>query len=421
MKERLTEGSLTLLSFFTTSLLFYAAAGAAGRISDIEIILAPIIIFAAFLLTGQIIRFFISTPNPYILPLVHMLTMTGLSMIFRLTPKLARLQFNWILIGLLALVVTSLAARKYNALINYKYIFGMLAFILIFSTAFFGIEVNGARLWLKIAGLSFQPSELGKIFMVIFLAGYLSERSDIFSLGTRKIFGIRLAGMRHIGPLMLMWGLSVILLIFEKDLGASLLFFAIFLIMVYASSGRPVYMIIGLILFILGSYICYLVFPHIQNRVAIWLDPWDYYSGSGYQVAQGLISLAAGGITGRGIGLGMPTIIPVSFSDFIFAAFGEEIGLLGLTGLLGIYLTLIFFILRTAVTCNDRFGKLLCSGIGAIISTQCFIIIGGVTRLIPLTGITLPFLSYGGSSMLSNLVAIALVLLVSQRQEIRVE
>jgi cell division protein FtsW (lipid II flippase) len=191
--------------------------------------------------------------------------------------------------------------------------------------------------------------------------------------------------------------------------------------MVYASSGRPVYMIIGLILFILGSYICYLVFPHIQNRVAIWLDPWDYYSGSGYQVAQGLISLAAGGITGRGIGLGMPTIIPVSFSDFIFAAFGEEIGLLGLTGLLGIYLTLIFFILRTAVTCNDRFGKLLCSGIGAIISTQCFIIIGGVTRLIPLTGITLPFLSYGGSSMLSNLVAIALVLSVSQRQEIRVE
>ncbi|MCL5985411.1 MAG: FtsW/RodA/SpoVE family cell cycle protein [Actinobacteria bacterium] len=421
IKERLTEGSLTLLSFFTTSLLFYAAAGAAGKISDIEIILTPVIIFAAFLITGQLIRFFISTPNPYLLPLVHMLAMTGLSMIFRLNLKLARLQFNWILIGLLALIITSLTIRKYKILFNYKYIFGLLAFIFIFSTAFFGVEVNGARLWIKIAGLSFQPSEIGKIFMVIFLAGYLSERSDILSLGTRKVLGIRLAGLRHIGPLISMWGLSVTLLIFEKDLGASLLFFTIFLIMLYASSGRPAYIIIGLMLFILGSYLCYLIFPHIQNRIAIWFSPWNYYSSSGYQVAQGLISLAAGGITGRGIGLGMPTIVPVNFSDFIFAAFGEEIGLLGLTGLLGIYLTLIFFIFRTAVSCNDRFGKLLCTGIGAIISMQCFIIIGGVTKLIPLTGITLPFLSYGGSSMLSNLIAIALVLSISQRQKVTVE
>jgi len=421
MKERLTEGLLILFSFITTTLFFYAAAGAAGRISDIEIILTPVIIFAAFLFTGQTIRFFIHASNPYILPLVHMLTMIGLSMIFRLSPKLARLQFYWILIGLLALIVTLIIAKKINALLRYKYLFGMLAFIFIFSTAFFGIEVNGARLWLKVAGLSFQPSELGKIFMVIFLAGYLSERSDIFSLGTRKVFGIRLAGLRHIGPLVLMWSLSVILLIFEKDLGASLLFFTIFLIMVYASSGRPVYLIIGLAMFIIGSYICYLLFPHIQNRIAIWLNPWEYYEGSGYQVAQGLISLAAGGISGKGIGLGMPTIIPINFSDFIFAAFGEEIGLSGLMGLLGIYLTLIFFIFRKAIMCNEKFGKLLCSGIGAIISIQCFIIIGGVIRLIPLTGITLPFLSYGGSSMLSNLFAIALVLSISERKNMEIE
>ena len=421
MTERLTEGLLTLLSFFTTSLLFYAAAGATGKIPNIEIILAPVIIFAAFLITGQLIRFFIYMPNPYVLPLVHMLVMTGLSMIFRLNPNLAKLQFNWIHTGLLALILTSLAVRKYKALSNYKYIFGALAFIFIFSTAFLGVEVNGARLWLRIAGMSFQPSEIGKIFMVIFLAGYLSERSDVFSLGTRKVLGIRIAGLRHIGPLVLMWGLSVLLLIFEKDLGASLLFFAIFLIMVYVSSGRLTYIIMGLILFILGSYICYLIFPHIQNRVAIWINPWTYYSGTGYQVAQGLISLAAGGITGRGIGLGMPNIIPVNFSDFIFAAFGEEIGLLGLMGLLGTYLTLIFFILRTAINCNDRFGKLLCTGIGAIISMQCFIIIGGVIKIIPLTGITLPFLSYGGSSMLSNLIAIAFVLSISQGWKTGVE
>jgi cell division protein FtsW (lipid II flippase) len=268
----------------------------------------------------------------------------------------------------------------------------------------------------KIGPIGFQPSELGKVFIVVFLASYLNAKRELLSVATWRLGPLRLPQPKHLGPLLLAWGVSLAVLFLEKDLGASLLYFAIFVLMIWIGTGRAAYPVMGLLLFAAGAWVGYLVLPHVQLRVDIWLhalDPSKVF-GQGYgQVAQAQFGMASGGLVGAGLGRGAPYLIPSAETDFIFAAIGEELGLLGTVAVLLLYVVLVGKGLATAIRCSDGFGKLLATGLSAAIALQTFVIVGGVTRAIPLTGVTLPFVSYGGSSLFANFVILALLVRVS--------
>jgi cell division protein FtsW (lipid II flippase) len=275
-----------------------------------------------------------------------------------------------------------------------------------------GKVVNGARLWVRIGSFQFQPSELAKICLVIFFAAYLAERKELLSMATRRIAGIHVPDIKHFGPLFVMWGLSLAVMFFEKDLGSSLLFFSIFLVMLYVATGRFVYLGVGGALFAAGAYVGYQMFSHVQDRVTVWLNVFDpkLINDEAYQLAQSLFALATGGLFGTGFGQGRPDLIPAASTDFIFSVLGEELGLLGTSAVLVCFLLMLARGFRTSLTARDDFGQLLASGLTTIFALQTVIILAGVTRLLPLTGITLPFMSYGGSSLLSNFVLIALLI-----------
>jgi len=282
-----------------------------------------------------------------------------------------------------------------------------------------GRVINGARLWVAIGPLSFQPAEFGKVLIVIFLASYLSAKRELLASGAGR-FG--LPRVKDLGPLVIAWAASLAVLFLEKDLGASLLFFAVFVVMLWVASGRPGYLVLGFAMFAAGAWIGYLAFDHVQLRVDYWLhalDPQNVYALGFGQLAQGQFALASGGLVGTGLGLGSPTLIPYAATDFIFAAIGEELGLLGTAAILLVFLALIGRSLRVAVERTDAFGTLLATGLTTIVAVQTFVIVGGVTRLIPLTGITLPFVSYGGSSLVANFVILALLIRVSAGSWVR--
>jgi cell division protein FtsW (lipid II flippase) len=278
-----------------------------------------------------------------------------------------------------------------------------------------GREINGARLWIRLGPMQFQPSELGKVFIVVFLASYLDQRKELLQVATSKLGPMHLPALKHLAPIVLAWGVSLAVLFFEKDLGASLLFFAIFVVMLWVATARSAYLVIGIVLFAIGAFIGYKMFGHVQTRVDVWihaLDP-NVVHGDGYQLAQGEFAMATGGIGGTGLGQGQPQLIPAAATDFIFPAIGEELGLLGTTAVLLLSLALVGRAFRTALTATDGFGKLLATGLATVLGLQVFVIVGGVTRLIPLTGITLPFVSYGGSSLVANFIILALLIRVS--------
>jgi cell division protein FtsW len=306
-------------------------------------------------------------------------------------------------------------AKNYTRLKDYKYVFALVGLVLLIAPMLAGTEKYGARLWLNIGGVSFQPSEIAKILMVIFLAAYLEEKRELLAIANKKLLGIWLPPFKHFGPLLLMWLISLAILIFEKDLGSSLLFFGIFLSMIYIATGRRIYIISGIILFLLGATTCYYLFAHVQIRIDIWLNPWVDVAGKGYQIAQSLFAIASGDLAGTGLGRGFPTYIPAVHTDFIFSALAEEMGFMGGLAVITAYLLFICRGFRIALTSKDEFGKLLAAGLASAFALQVFIIIGGVTKLIPLTGITLPFMSYGGSSILANFVLLALFLAISQK------
>ena len=282
-----------------------------------------------------------------------------------------------------------------------------------------GRVINGARLWVAIGPLSFQPAEFGKVLIVIFLASYLSAKRELLASGSGRL---GLPRVKDLGPLLIAWATSLAVLFLEKDLGASLLFFAVFVVMLWVASGRPGYLVLGFVMFAVGAWVGYLAFTHVQLRVDYWLhalDPQNVYELGYGQLAQGQFALASGGLVGTGLGLGSPTLIPYAATDFIFAAIGEELGLLGTAAILLVFLTLIGRSLRVAVERTDAFGTLLATGLTTIVAVQTFVIVGGVTRLIPLTGITLPFVSYGGSSLVANFVILALLIRVSAGSWVR--
>ena len=357
--------------------------------------------------------------DPLILPVIALLNGIGLAAVYRLDPKnLGPAQVTWTFVGLAFFVLTLLVVRDYKVLARYKYLLGFLGVgLLLLPMTPLGATINGARLWIRIGGMSFQPGELAKICLVIFFAAYLAERKELLAIASKRVAGIHFPDLKHFGPLLLMWGMSLAVMFYEKDLGSSLLFFSIFLLMIYIATARFVYVGVGLLLFMGGAYLGYQAFTHVQTRVAVWLDVFDsrYINDEGYQLAQSLFALATGGLFGTGLNRGQPDLIPEAETDFIFSVIGEELGLMGTVGILLCFMVLVARGLRIAMQQTDDFGQLLAAGLVTTFGIQTIIILAGVTRLLPLTGITLPFMSYGGSSLLSNFILMALLIRISQQ------
>jgi cell division protein FtsW (lipid II flippase) len=364
--------------------------------------------------------------DPYLLPITALLSTLGIVMIFRLDEKMAQQQAMWLVVGLAAFLLTLVFVRNLNFLRDYRFLIGIAGLLLLLVTAVFGREINGARLWLTIGPIHFQPPEIGKLLLVIFFAGYLVDIREVLTVSTRRILGVPLPPFRYLAPLLTIWALSMALMIFMKDLGTSLLFFGALLALLYVATGRFFYVVVGVVLFIAGATLLYYMFPHVQVRVDIWLDPWKDPTNKGYQIVQSLFALAAGGLFGRGLGQGYltlqsgETIIPALETDFIFSAIGEELGLVGAVGIILLYFIFVYRGFRMAVRSREDFPRLLAAGLTSIFGLQAFLIVGGVIKLIPLTGITLPFVSKGGSSIVANFILLALLLRASDhvaRQE----
>ena len=374
-------------------------------------------IAVAYLVTHFVITRLAPGADPVFFPAAAVLAGLGYAMIFRLDSGLAGEQLVWLMIGLGLFALTLLVVRDHRSLDAYTYTIGLLGlgFLLLPIAPGVGETINGARLWVHVGPIRFQPSEIGKVLIVIFLASYLATRKELLAVATRRIGPFRLPEPRYLGPLLVAWGVSLVVLFIEKDLGSSLLFFGIFVVMLWAATGRASYLALGLVLFIVGAALGYVAFGHVQDRVLIWLHALEpkYLDNKGYQLAQSEFAMATGGIGGTGLGQGHPGLIPFAATDFIFAAIGEELGLFGSIGVLLLYVALVTRGFRAALSREDAFSKLLATGFSTALALQTFIIVGGVTRLIPLTGITLPFVSYGGSSLVANFVLLALLVRIS--------
>jgi cell division protein FtsW (lipid II flippase) len=355
------------------------------------------------------------TADQLLLPLVAALSAVGLLMVTRLEPSLAWRQAVWLAVGTVGLLGTMAVLPRVDWLARYRYTWAAVGCLLVLTTFVFGVDPNGsgARLWLGAGGVYFQPSEVFKVLLVIFLASYLAERRELLALVGRRLGPLRLPPPPYWLPLVAVWLVSLGLLVIQRDLGAALLIFGIFLALVYAATARLDYVAAGLALFALGATLAYQLFGHVRDRVAIWLDPWPEAQDRAYQVVQGLIALGAGGIVGAGLGFGYPDYIPAVHTDFVIAAVGEELGLLGSLGVVALYLLLVYRGFRVAVRAPEGFHQLLAAGLSTVLGLQALIILGGNIRLIPLTGITLPFISYGGSSLLVNYAMVGLLLRIS--------
>lgn len=374
------------------------------------------------------IRYFAKWADPVIYPSAVLLTGVGLIMIHRIDFSLivagaksgeVRGQIFLAFVGFIAMLVTLAIIRDHRVLRRFTYISLILGIILLLMPLIPGIgrQFQGARIWIRFAGFSFQPAEIGKICLVIFFAGYLVVQRDNLALAGKKIFGLQLPQLRHFAPIMLAWIFSLGVLALENDFGTALLVFGLFVVMLYVSTERISWILIGGILSALGVWIIVQLRPHIQARFTVWLHAFEpnVYNAKGgsYQIVQGWFGMASGGLTGTGLGKGYPTQAYAANSDMIIASIGEELGLIGTVAVLAIYLLIIFRALKTGIHLRDGFGKLLAGGFGAVLAIQIFLIVGGITRVIPLTGLALPFLALGGSALLSNWIIIGILLRMS--------
>jgi cell division protein FtsW (lipid II flippase) len=370
------------------------------------------------------LRFALPYSDPFLLPLGALLTAIGLTMIYRIDPDLALRQGLWVVVGIAAFAVVVIFLRDYRSLDRYKYILGLTAIFLLILPALPGLgrTINGANLWVGVGGLVFQPGEFAKVLLVVFLAGYLRDNREVLSVGSGR-YG--LPSPKHFGPLLVIWGGAMLVLFQTNDLGGGLLYFSIFLAMLWVATARWPYVAVGLTLFAVGASALYNVVPHVRERVSIWLEcSWTFSNScpvysDGYQLAQSIYAIAGGGFFGQGLGRGVlltaegNTYIPYLQTDFIYAAIAQELGLAGAAGLVLVYVVFCYRGFRIALQAADGFSKLLAVGLTAALGIQAFIIMAGVSGLIPLTGITLPFVSYGGSSIVANFIALALLLMVS--------
>jgi cell division protein FtsW (lipid II flippase) len=386
---------------------------------------------AALLLVAHLaIRFLATYADPIIVPTVAALNFLGLAMIHRLdlaeVQRAARngstapspdvySQLTWTVLGVLLFITVLLVVKDHRGLQRYTYtaMFAGLVLLLLPLVPVIGAEINGARLWLRLGGLSFQPGEIAKILLTIFFAGYLTVTRDSLALVRTKVMGLEFPRGRDMGPLFVAWFVSLGVLVFERDLGTSLLFFGLFVSLLYIATQRRSWLVLGAVLFITGAVFAYLAFGHVRLRVDVWLHPFGDEANTSYQIAQSLYGFASGGMFGSGLGQGFPQLVPYAKSDFIIAAFGEELGLIGLMAMLVLYGIVVERGMRTAIACRDVFGTLLAAGLAISLGLQVFVVVGGVSRLIPLTGLTTPFLAQGGSSLVANWIAIGLLMRVS--------
>ena len=362
-----------------------------------------------------VVRKFATGADATLLPLAALLHGIGFVMITRLDDELAGLQSLWSLVGVSVFCAVLIIVQRATDLARYRWVlfFAGAAGLLLPLVPGLGANINGARIWVSLGPINFQPGEFAKIALAIFFAAYFAENRELIAAKTWKVGPLRLPEPRFILPVLVAWGFAVVVMVGQRDLGSSLLFFTLFVVMIWVATERVGWLLLGAVLFAGAAYFSWSQFTHVQTRVDIWIDPWSDSLGRGYQIVQSLFGLADGGITGTGLGRGNPNQVPEAQNDFIFAAIGEELGLVGGTAILMSYLLIVGAGLRTALRTERTFEKLLAVGLTTIIGVQAFIIIGGVIKLVPLTGITLPFVSYGGSSLVSNYILLALLIRVS--------
>ena len=407
----LVLGSLITASAYGLTSLARAAALPANIVPFLGIILLLL------LSSHLVVRRFAPLADGLLLPLAALLNGLGYVVIARLDPDLADSQSAWTFIGLGCFAVTLIVVSDVRRLEPYRYSFALLGVILLLLPLVprLGVNINGARIWLRIGPFSIQPGEFAKVVLATFLAGYLVDKRELLTVSTRRLGPVHLPDLKHFGPVLLAWGVALLVMIAQRDLGSSLLFFTLFITMLYMATSRAAYVLIGLSMFGAGSFLAFRQFDHVQRRVDIWLDPFNDPKGAGFQIVEAAFALADGGLTGTGLGLGSPGKIPFAATDMIFASIGEELGLLGATIILVSFLLFVTAGFRVASQTEDVFEKLLAAGLTALLGFQAFVIIGGILRVLPLTGVTLPFVSYGGSSLISNYIILAILVRISHR------
>ena len=425
-KRRGAEFFLTVLAVVIGIAAYVSVGlGAEGRIpADTYKLGLGLIVVAV--VTHLIVRRVAPYSDPVLVPLVIALNGLGLAMIYRLDigrqqidtqrAAFANGQLMWTAVGIVAFAAILILVRDHRRLQTMTYTFGVAAIGLLILPLIphIGRTINGARIWINLGPFSFQPGEAAKVCLAIFFAGYLVVKRDALALAGRRVMGIDLPRGRDLGPILAGWLISVGILIFQRDLGSSLLFFGLFVVMLYVATERAGWLVVGALLFVIGAYFSYLAFGHVRVRFDAWLNPFAEPDRNG-QIINGLFGLAHGGVLGTGLGQGSPQLTPYSFSDFIAASMGEELGLTGLMAILVIYGLIAERGLRIALTCRDAFGKLLAAGLAFSFALQVFVVVGGVTRLIPLTGLTTPFMAQGGSSIVMNWAIIGLLLRISDQ------
>ncbi|WP_433290758.1 FtsW/RodA/SpoVE family cell cycle protein [Pseudonocardia sp. CA-142604] len=424
---------LVLLAFaavLVTSALVLVEANQEQELTRV-LVFVGLAYLGLFTIAHFAVRKFAPYADPLILPCVALLNGLGLVMIHRLDlaeidqalalgrsapTELIGRQIAWTAVGLALFVAVLWTVRDHRTLARYGYTAGFVGIVLLALPGLLPSsisEVNGAKLWIRIGPVGIQPGEFAKILLIVFFAAFLVQKRDLFTTAGRRFVGMELPRARDLAPLLLAWGLSVGVLVLERDLGTSLLFFGILLVLLYVTTERVSWMLIGLAFFFAGCVIAYQLFGHVRVRVQVWMDPFADFNNTGFQIGQALFSLGTGGVGGTGLGAGRPDLVPFAESDFMLSSLGEELGLIGLAAILVVYLVLITRGLRSALAVRDSFGKLLATGLAFALALQIFIVIGGASKLIPLTGLTLPFLSYGGSSLVANYALVALLLRIS--------
>lgn len=427
---RNTEAVLVLAGATLASVGAAMVGFADGRWLDAGVALTFVSFILAFGSLHMAFRLWAPNANPLLLPIATFLAAIGSTEILRLDPDLAALQRWWLVLAgaSAAGVIWLLRSSGVAVLRRYRYLFLTTATVLLLlpllpsSWPVYGAVINGSRLWTRVdlpfaaRALSFQPGEIAKVLLTIFLASYLADRTEAMSTVSRKIGPFSIPEPRHLGPIIVAAGAAFVVLVYQRDLGASLLLFGLFVGMLYAATGRGFYLGTGLVLVTIAGGAAYNMFDHVRVRISAWIHPFADYTGAGYQTAQGLFAMGSGSLTGSGIGLGRPDLIPAATTDFIFAAVAEELGLAGSVAVIVAYGFLVTVGFGIALRSRDRFRKYLAAGLTILLGLQSFLIIAGIVRLFPITGITLPFMSYGGSSLLASALIVALLGRISHEE-----
>lgn len=426
-KLRNLEATLIVFAMVITSAaLALVDLGATGHL-NVSIIGLSLGLGAIVLAMHVAQRFVARDADPLILPIVTLLNGLGIAMIHRLDiangltgwQSQATRQMVWTAIATVVAIAVIVVLRNHRVLQRYRYVWMLTGVVLLVLplVPFIGVTINGARLWVNLGIVSFQPGEIGKIALALFFAGYLVTARDSLSMVGKKFLGVRWPQVKDLGPIFVVWVIAMLVLIFQRDMGTSLLYFGLFLVLMYVATGRAIWFVVGGGLFGTGALVASQFLTYVEGRFAAWLDsfnPTVYEAvGGSYQLVQGMFGLASGGLIGTGLGAGHPSIVPLAESDYIIASLGEELGLVGVFAILCLYLLFISRGMRIGVNGADDFGRLLAVGLTFVIALQVFIVIGGVTRVIPVTGLTTPFLAAGGSSLVANWIIVAILLRLS--------